>query len=652
MSLGERRLAAIMFTDMVGYTLMTQRNEALSLALVEEQRKLVRPILARHRGREVKTIGDAFMVEFASALDAVRCAYDIQRTVRELNTAVPEERRIVLRIGVHLGDVVSSEGDISGDAVNIASRIESLAENGGVCVTRQVYDQVDNKFEIRLESLGSKQLKNVTTPVEVFRAVMPWGLSEKPEPVRLDVKRIAVLPFANMSPDSADVYLSDGMTEELITSLSGIRGLMVIARTSVMKYRSTQKGISEIARELNVGSLVQGSVRKAGNRVRITVQLIDAATEGHIWARNYDRQLDDIFAIQSEIAEKVAGDLSVKLVSSERARLERKPTEDTEAYMLYLKGRHYWNERSDEGLLKAVAYFEKAVEMDKDFALGYSGLADCYNVMGRNGPGEPAPNFEKAKEFAMKALKLDESLAEAHTALAGVPNYYSHDWDGAEAEFRRAIELKPNYSAAHQWYSHFLGAQHRLRDAENEMAIAIQLDPLSVIMNHNMGAAYYYQGDFDKAIEWFKRANDLDPSLMLASWGATNIILAYVLSGRIDDAAKELEKLGRLPRKVRSLELMRAYLLAGMKRSEEARAVLRKVESEYVQQQVSPYQIAPVRFALGDVDEGFRWLQVAYDTHDGGMIWINADHELKGVRDDPRFIALRKAIGLPKLPSA
>ena len=200
-----------------------------------------------------------------------------------------------------------------------------------------------------------------------------------------------------MSPDSADVYLSDGMTEELITSLSGIRELTVIARTSTMKYRSTQKGISEIARELNVGTLIEGSVRKAGNRVRITVQLIDAATEGHIWARNYDRQLDDIFAIQSEIAEKVANELSVKLVSSERARLERRPTEDTEVYMLYLKGRHYWNERSDEGLLKAISYFEKAVERDKDFALGYSGLADCYVVMGRNGPGPSAPSYEKAR---------------------------------------------------------------------------------------------------------------------------------------------------------------------------------------------------------------------------------------------------------------
>lgn len=382
------------------------------------------------------------------------------------------------------------------------------------------------------------------------------------------------------------------------------------------------------------------------------MQLIDAATEGHIWAQNYDRKLDDILAIQGEIAEMVVTELSVKLVGPEKNRLEKRPTKSPEVYMLYLKGRHLWNERSDDGVQRAASYFEQAVKKDPDFALGYAGLADCYSVMGRNGPGSPGLNFERAEEFAMKALELDENLAEAHATLAGLLNYYSHDWNGAEAEFKRAIELKPNYSAAHQWYSHLLGAQRHLQDAEHEMAIAIRLDPFSVVMNHNMGAVYYYQGDFDKAIGWFQRANHLDPSLMLASWCPTNMIQAYVLSGRTDDAAKELEKLERLPRKVRTLELMRAYVLAGMKRPEEARALLRKVESDYVQQQISPYQIALVRFALGDVDEGFHWLQVAYDTHDGGMIWINSDHELTGVRDDPRFTALRKAIGLPKLPSA
>ena len=648
----QRRLAAIMFTDMVGYTSLGQRNESLALTLAEEQKTIIRQTLASHDGREVKTLGDGLLVEFSSALEAVRCALSIQTAVRESNLTSPSDRRLGIRIGVHLGDVVeSADGDISGDAVNVASRVEALADEGGVCITRQVYDQVHNKLGLPTESIGSRQLKNLNTPLELFRVVMPREDTGTDPGAFSNSKRIAVLPFANMSPDPLDGYLADGMTEELITSLAGVRGLTVIARTSVMKYRATQKGVSEIARELNVGAVMEGSVRKAGERLRITVQLIDPATEGHLWAQNYDRKLDDIFAIQAEIAEKVVSELSVRLAGAEKNRLEKRPTQDPEVYMLYLKGRNYWNERSDEGLQKAVTYLEQAVRKDPGFALGYTGLADCYSVMGRNGPGEPAPNFERAKEFATKALDLDESLAEAHTALAGVLNYYSHDWDRAEAEFRRAIELKPNYSPAHQWYSHLLGAQNRLPEAEHEMAIAIQLDPLSVIMNHNMGAAYYYQGNFDKAIEWFQRANDLDPSLMLASWGSTNLIQAYVLSGRVDEAAKELQKLERLPKKVRTLELMRAYVLAGMNKPEEARVVLRKVESEYIHQQVSPYQIALVHFELDDVDEGFRWLQAAYDAHDGGVIWINSDHELKGVRGDPRFIALRKALGLPELPS-
>ena len=452
-----------------------------------------------------------------------------------------------------------------------------------------------------------------------------------------------------MSPDSADVYLSDGMTEELITSLSGIRELTVIARTSVMKYRSTQKGISEIARELNVGTLVEGSVRKAGNRVRITVQLIDAATEGHIWAQNYDRQLDDIFAIQSEIAEKVANDLSVKLVGSERARLERKPTEDTEVYMLYLKGRHYWNERSDEGLLKAISYFEKAVERDKGFALGYSGLADCYVVMGRNGPGPSAPSYEKAREAVEKALELDPGLAEAHAAKGSILHHADYNWRAAEAEYKRAIELKPNYPTAHQWYAHLLVLRGRFAEAETEITIAVKLDPLSVIMNHNMGAAYYYQGRFDEAIEWFHRANELDPSVLLASHGATNLIQAYALSGRLDEAVKELETVAAVPKAARALRVWRAYILAAMKKRDEALEALRQLEEDYRSGKESPYFIAMVYFVLGDVDKGFEWLRVACAEHDGGILWMMRDHELAGVRKDPRFTAVQKAIGMGDL---
>ncbi len=345
--MGQRRLVAIMYTDMVGYTALGQRNETLSLALLEEQRKLVRPILTKHNGREVKTMGDAFLVEFPSALDAARCAYNIQRATREFNATKYSDQRLHLRIGVHLGDVVESEGDISGDTVNVASRIESLAEDGGVCLTRQVYDHIENKFDLPFASLGNKSLKNVSKPVEVFSMVMPWTKESLTE-LQSGKNRIAVLPFANLSPDPVDEYFADGMTEELIDRLSQVKELKVIARTSVMSYKKKEKKASEIGKELGVGSLIEGSIRKAGNKIRIAVQLIDGMNEEHLWSSRYDRNLDDIFAVQTDIAEKVTGELRIQLLESEKHLLEKRPTEDTEAYTIYLKGTQSGGNRTED----------------------------------------------------------------------------------------------------------------------------------------------------------------------------------------------------------------------------------------------------------------------------------------------------------------
>ena len=352
-----------MFTDMVGYTALGQKNELLSLALVEEQRKLIRPIILRHNGREIKTMGDSFLVEFPNALDSVRCAYDIQRSIREYNISLSEDKRIDLRVGLHLGDVVESEGDVFGDAVNVASRIEPLAEDGGVCLTRNVYESTRNKFEVSSVSIGVKTLKNVSEPIEVYRMELPWAKTSA-ETASSPVSRIAVLPFANLSPDPGDEYFADGMTDEIISTVSRLDQVEVISRTSIMQYKRNPKPIRDVSRELNVGIILEGGVRKAGNRLRITTQLIDAAKDRHLWTETYERNLEDVFAVQTEVAQKVAEALKVRLHKVGRSE----STADMGAYTMYLRAMQLWSAGTQASLRESIVLFEAAVSKDPGFA--------------------------------------------------------------------------------------------------------------------------------------------------------------------------------------------------------------------------------------------------------------------------------------------
>ena len=639
---GQRRLAAIMFTDMVGYTALGQRNESLSLVLVEEQRKLLRPIFSRHNGREVKTIGDAFLVEFPSALEAVRCAYDIQRATREFNISLPEDRRLHLRIGVHLGDVIESEGDISGDAVNVASRIEPLAEDGGVCLTRQVYDHVQNKFELSLTSLGTKLLKNVNAPLEVYKMVMPWEGAAPEETTELDKRRVAVLPLNNLSPDPNDEYFTDGMTEELITALSSVAGLTVIARTSVMQYKNAPKRIAEIGRELNAGTLIEGSVRKAANKVRIAVQLINAKDEGHLWAQNYDEQLDDVFMIQSEVAQKVAEALKVRLLDADRRKIERGPTQNVEAYTLYLKGMFYWNKRSPDALRQATEFFEQAVALDPTFALGYAGIAQAYQVMAANYLADPAVYYPKAKEYALRALSLDDDLAEAHTVLAAVFHNYERDWAKSEAEFIRAIESNPNDATAHQWHGLLLGWAGRDEEGMKEMKKALELNPLSLIINTNIGDFLYYEKKFDEAIAQFNRVVDMDPNFAPVY---TSLITSYLAKSMRAEALQALETYSKLASPPLA-KLWSAYVRAAMGEAKESRRILSEIQGTYKEMHIEPYEVACVYFLLGDNDEGFEWLEKAYSGYNRTIFLMPHDRELDNVRSDPRYTSLLQRLGL------
>lgn len=604
---------------MVGYTALGQKNESLSLALVEEQKKLLRPIFIRHNGREVKTMGDAFLVEFSSALDAVTCAYDIQRATREFNISLPGEKRLHLRIGVHLGDVIESQGDISGDAVNVASRIEPFAEDGGVCLTRQVYDHVQNKFELPLTSLGIKSLKNVSAPIEVYRMVLPWAEEKTILSTRLDKRRIAVLPFANISPDPADEYFADGMTEELISSLSTVEGLTVIARTSVMRYKGTTKGIDEIGRDLNVGTVLEGSVRKAGKRLRITAQLIDVQNQGHLWAESYEREMRDIFAVQVEIARQVAGASQLKLLAKDKDLIEGRSTGSMEAYNYYLKGRYCWNERTLDGLNKAILYFQEAVKRDPNYARAYAGLADSYTILENHGYLSPGEAYPKVKDYTNKALQIDSTLAEAHTCLAAVLQR-AFEWDKAEQEYKRAIELNPNYASAHHFYAFGnLRTRGRFDEALSQIRKAKELDPLSLQISTNEGDILFDSGRLDDAIKQYREVIESDPGFAYAH---AELALALLAKSMFNEAIEEIETAQSLsPEKTAFLaDLAHAYASAG--RNEEAQRVVDKLRKVSREKHVSNLDFAIAYASLGKKDLAFEYLNKAADEH-SSQLYVN-----------------------------
>jgi len=636
---GERRLVAIMFTDMVGYTALGQRNESLSLALVEEQRKVIRPVLARHNGREVKTIGDAFLVEFPNAVDAVRCAYDIQRAVREFNLSLAPDRRIHLRVGLHAGEVVEDQGDISGDAVNVASRIEPLADDGGVCVTRQVYDLVRGRVDIPLKSAGTKSLKNVAEPVEVYRMVMPWEKEEVSTVVHLDMNRVAVLPFANMSPDPADEYFADGMTEELIDRLAQVKEFEVIARTSVMKYKGEKKGASDIGRELNAGSLIEGSVRKAGNRVRVTAQLINSATEGHIWSSRYDGTLDDIFAVQSEIAEKVAEELKVQLLQEERRAIQKKPTENAVAYTHYLQGMQLIQKLDEESLRSALSLFETAMAEDPGFARAQAGISECYYHLAAAGYVTFQEGLDKGRAAATKALELAPDLAEAHYVTA-MGMEFADEHQGSMRELKRALELNPSLAMA---YIQLADQSAALGDTQEMVKAAekgYQLDPLDPRAVDWLGFAYFCTGRGREAMEHWKKTLHLDPYRAYR-----NMFDYYVSRGEYGEVEKMVKEMERISPTNNSTLLNRGYLAAVTGDEKTAREMITKLDKGAGVASTSG--AGYIYYALGDMDKFFEYQFRAAEDHTLPASTLRCSPLFELARKDPRMREVFRKASIP-----
>ncbi len=637
-----RRLAAIMYTDMVGFTALGQRDESLALQLLQEQRSLVRPILARHSGREVKTIGDAFLVVFPSALEAVRCAFDIQKAVREFNIPRGDPHRLRLRVGIHLGDVVEDGLDISGDAVNVASRIQSLAEEGGVCITRQVYDQVGNKFELRLSSMGMTSLKNVSAPMEVFKMEMPWVGEEESMSAPVDSRRIAVLPLANLSPDPNDEYFADGLTEELISRMSGVAGLQVISRTSAMHFKKTTKTTREIARELSAGSILEGSVRKAGDKVRVTVQLIDGGSDTHVWAGNYDRRLEDVFAIQEDIAGSVVESLKVKLLPTEKERVKARETENVAAYVAYLKGRGFLREATEKSVHKAKEEFELAVKEDPGYARAYAGLADTVLALG-DYLFSPFPKaLQEARDCVNKALALDPDLAEARVSLANLLTY-DYKFREAEKEFRRAIELNPSYATAHHWYSACLQALGRGAEAMDEVYEAEKLDPLSPAITLSVIYRTAYRGMLGEADKRLRRLEGMDPEGPLLN--EARMVMAFVRKDW-NDALLYTNKMREKDADDPYLDADVAYIYAMTGKREEALKIAEKLKGVPEDLRIKGNLLAFVYAGLGDIESVFEWLFKAAEWKEAFAGWMRFTPFFEQARKDPRYEALLQTMGV------
>jgi TolB-like protein/DNA-binding winged helix-turn-helix (wHTH) protein/Tfp pilus assembly protein PilF len=473
----------------------------------------------------------------------------------------------------------------------------------------------------------------------------------RPDPAPKKIM-LAVLPFENLSGDSQQEYFSSGLTEEMITQLGDLEPnrLGVIARTSAMQYKGAKKDTRQIGRELGVDYILEGSVRREGDRVRITAQLIQAKDQTHLWARDYDRNLRDILALQTDVAGAIAREIKLKLTSDENARLARPPALDPEAYELYLKGRYFWNKRSEDGFVKAIGYFQQAIIRDPKYAQAYAGLSDAYALLG-SFPNAEIPRNEampKAKAAALKALQLNNSLAEAHTSLAFVMMHYEWDWPGSEREFKRALELNPNYATAHQWYAVWLMSQGKKDAALEEERRAQEADPLSTIIKTDTAQLLVYAGRFDEAVQQAQRALEIDPGFLL---GHVYLAVAYTAKKDYQAAISEFQKVLAISKgdAWATSGIASTYALAGQRRKSEA--MLRDMVHNAKNREDLTLSLAEVYTALGENDHAFAWLEKGYQHREGGLIFLNVTPDFQSLHFDPRFADLDRRIGLP-LPDA
>jgi len=652
MARDQRRLAAIVSADVAGYSRLMGRDEGGTLvALNAHRRELIDPKIAEYGGRIVKTTGDGLLLEFPSVVDAMHCAVDMQQGMAERNVNVATDRQIRFRIGINVGDIIVDGDDIYGDGVNVAARLEALAEPGGICVSAMVRDQARVGSSVEFTDLGEQNVKNIERPIRVFRlGFRTTGMQASPaEAARSqEVPSIAVLPFVNRSRDEEDEYFSDGLADELLNVLAKIRGLRVAARSSAFTFKGKNATVADVGRALNVATVLEGSVRKARNRMRISVQLVKVADGYHLWSESYDRTLEDIFAVQDDIAQSVVKKLRATLLgeapdaSAEKAATEavaaaaKGRATDPEAHRLLLQARYFAERLTREDTARSIGYLKEALAREPKLAIAWAELSVIYTREADHNWVPLNEGYMRAREAVMRALALEPELAEGHAALGGIQMTHDRDWRGAEASCRRALALAPGSILVLRRAAIVMGTLGHLDEAIDLNQRALAQDPLSVGAYAVLASYFHRSGRLADAEAAYRKALELAPQRVLAH---ANLALNLLAQGRGEEALAEAQQEPEQWARLRA----RAIIHHATGRHAESEAALQELIAKH--QVGAAYQVAQVYAARNEADQAFAWLERAFEQRDPGLSNLKTDPLLRPILADPRWRAFLRKMG-------
>ena len=666
-----RQLAAIMFTDIVGYTAIMQQDERMALKLRTRHREVFESTTAKYQGKILQYYGDGTLSIFNSAIEAVRCGVELQQNFIK-------DPEVPVRIGIHSGDIIYDNQDVIGDGVNIASRIESLAQPGSVLISEKVHDEVKNQTDLSTKSLGKFHLKNVKEPIEVFAlnnegltvpeqrsitgklkpssklvrrlaaalvlvALAVFGVVQLKSPTSRSQQQglmtLAVLPFDNLSGDPDQEYFSEGMTEDIITQLSGLSNLRVTSRTSTKRFKDTQMPLKEIGRKLKVSHVLEGSVRKYGEQVRVVAQLIEVDTDEHVWAETYDQELSmaNLFDIQSNVATQIYAALKGVMLPQDSLVQNTLPTDNLKAYETYLKGLYHYRTFDYVGLQLAIQYYDSAIVLDPNFALAYAGLAHAYATAGTSyGWLTPKEAVKKAKANCIRALELNSTLASARTVMGDILYWFEYNWQEAELEYKLALELDPYHVGTMLSYALMLATRiDRQQEAWPLLQRCMELEPENILVLSTSAWTNLNGRRYAEAINYAQKALQIDPELRDAR---NSLGLAYLFSG---DTTKAQEEIGRW-----GYNSTKGFLAGYVGDLDSARIYLDRIFTSQENYYVPPVPIAWVYAGMSDINGTMEWLDRAYENGDRGLIFLNVSPVWDRLREHEEFQALVEKVGL------